>query len=197
MSDAERKRAFWIAVQARRYALLAERPDLLYPEPGLRAERVVQDEARSPLDVMLLAGVDEAGRLCASAVAALSRDAPQAKPILDLLAVLPADYLLGIYFALPEERRGKCEADPVWAYHLRRIPEGVTEAALTLRSTALDNPADVGDQVLDPQEAADFRQFSEELMRRELGMPHDLSEAEEALALAGAGALADVLGDGG
>lgn len=162
MSDVGR--AYAIAARSRRYALLAGRPDLLYPDQAVRADRLVES-GKSPFDVALLAGVDEADRLCASAVALLNRDAPQAKPILDLLAVLPAEYLLGVYFALPVERRGQCEADANWAYHLRRVPEGVGEATNALLALADDDTLDTADQILEAQEAVRFRQFSDDLMR--------------------------------
>jgi hypothetical protein len=194
MSD--RESAYRIAMQARRYALLAERPELLYPDPAVRAERVLADDAKTPLDVLLIGGADEADRVCAAAVAALQQDAPQAKPILDLLGVLPAEYLLGVYFALPEERRGQCEADAVWAYHLRRIPDGVRDAQGVLRELAEADLADVPELVLEGREAAAFRHFTDGLLRGHLGLPHDLTEDEEALAEVGAQALADVAGDG-
>jgi hypothetical protein len=189
------KRAFAIAAQARRYALLAQRPELLYPDPAVRAERLMEG-GKAPLDVVLLATVSDADRLCAAAVAMLSREAPQAKPILDLLGVLPADHLLGVYFALPVEKRRQCETDAVWAYHLRRVPDGVGEAANALLDLTLDDPQDAAEQILEPDEAAEFRRFSEGLLRRTIGAPHDLSEADEALAVAGEGAVAEVLGDG-
>lgn len=187
--------AFTIAAQARRYALLSERPELLYSGPAVRAERLMESN-RTPLDVVLLGIVSDADRLCAAAVAMLNREAPQAKPILDLLAVLPAEYLLGVYFALPVERRRQCESDAVWAYHLRRVPDGVGEAAQALLALTLDGPEDEADGILEPDEATEFRLFSEGLLRRTIGAPHDLSEAEEALAVAGERALADVMGDG-
>ncbi len=164
MSDAEHESAFLIAAQARKYALLSERPELLYPDPAVREERLMES-GKAPLDIALLAGADEADRLCAAAVAMLNRDAPQAKPVLDLLGVLPAEYLLGVYFALPKERRGQCESDAVWAYHLRRVPEGVSEAANALLDLTLDRPEDLADQILEPHEAAEFRRFSEGLLR--------------------------------
>ncbi len=192
MSDG---RAFAIAAQARRYALLSERPELLYPDPAVRAQRLVES-SKAPLDVVLLATVTDTDRLCAAAVAMLSRDAPQSKPILDLLGVLPADNLLGVYFALPQERRRQCEADAVWAYHLRRVPDGISEAANALLALTLDDPQDTADQILEPAEAADFRRFSEGLLRRTIGAAHDLSERDEALADAGQRALDAVTSDG-
>jgi hypothetical protein len=188
------ERAFNIAALARRFALLAERPALLYPEPEQRAERVLADDTKSPLDVMLIAGADEADRICAAAVAALKEDT--LFPVVSLLSVLPADYLLGIYFALPAERRGQCETDPVWAYHLRRVPEGVADAQGCLRELAEVDPDELPEQILETGEAAAFRRFTDGMLRRSLGMPHDLSDADEAIADAGVHALADVTGNG-
>jgi hypothetical protein len=187
--------AFAIAAQARRYALLSERPELLYPDPAVRAQRLVESN-RASLDVVLLATVTDADRLCAAAVGMLNRDAPQAKPILDLLGVLPAECLLGVYFALPEDRRRQCESDAVWAYHLRRVPDGVGEAAQALLDLTLDDPLTPADQILEAHEAAEFRRFSEGLLRRAIDAPHDLSDREVALADAGERALSDVLANG-
>jgi hypothetical protein len=159
-----------IAAHARRFGLLAERPALLYPEPGQRVERVLADDTKTPLDVMLVGGAGEADRICAAAVAALKQDAPQAKPILSLLSVLPAEYLLGVYYALPEERRGQCETDPVWAYRLRHAPDGVEEAMFALDNLAEADLMDLPEQVLEGDEAAAFRRFSEGLLREQLGV---------------------------
>lgn len=159
-----------IAAHARRFGLLAERPALLYPEPSQRIERVMSDETKTPLDVMLLGGASEADRVCAAAVVALRQDAPQSEPVLSLLSVLPADYLLGVYFALPVERRGQCETDPVWAYHLRRVPDGIEEAMDVLDSLAEADLADLPEQILEGDEAAAFRRFSEDQLREQLGV---------------------------
>lgn len=56
--------------------------------------------------------------------------------------------------------------------------------------------ADMPEQILEPDEAAAFRRFKDGLLRRALGMPHDLNKAEEALAEAGEAALAELAGDG-
>jgi hypothetical protein len=56
---------------------------------------------------------------------------------------------------------------------------------------------DMPEQVLEGDEAAAFRRFTNGLLRRSLGLPHELSEVEETIADAGAQALADVAGDGG
>lgn len=164
------EQAFNIAALARRFALLAERPELLYPEPGQRAERVLADDTKGPLDVMLIGGADETDRVCAAAVATFKQDAPGSKPVLSLLSVLPADYLLAIYFALPAERRGQCETDPVWAYALRHAPEGVGDAQGRLRELAELDLSDLPEQVLEADEAASFRRFSKTLLREQLGV---------------------------
>lgn len=161
-----------IAGHARRFALLADRPDLLYPDTEQRADRVLSDDTKTPLDVMLLGGASEADRVCAAAVVALRQDA-QSEPVLSLLSVLPADYLLGVYFALPVERRGQCETDPVWAYHLRRVPDGIEEAMDVLDSLAEADLADVPEAILEGDEAAEFRQFTDSLLRESLGMAGD------------------------
>lgn len=154
-----------IATRARRFGMLADRPALLYPNAEQRTERVLADDTKSAFDVMLLAGSSEADRVCAAAVATLRGDALGTKPILSLLSVLPADYLLGIYFALPVERRGQCESDPVWAYHLRRVPDGVEEASIALDTLAEDEAPEL---ILEGDEAIEFRRLTDGLLRDEL-----------------------------
>lgn len=167
------ERAFNVAAHARRFALLADRADLLYPDAGQRAERVLADDTKAPLDVLLIGGADETDRICAAAVATLRQDVPTAKPVLSLLSVLPAEYLLGIYHALPEEQRGQCETDPVWAYALRHAPEGVEHMQEALRELAELGVSDLPEQLLDADEAAAFRQFKDTLLRESLGMASD------------------------
>lgn len=127
-------RAFNVAAMARRFAMLADRPELLYSERDQRAERVLSDDTKAPFDVMLLGGAGETDRVCAAAVAALRGDAPGTKPILSLLSVLPADYLLGIYFALPGDRRAQCQTDQTWAWHIDHAPDGIEEAGSLARA---------------------------------------------------------------
>jgi hypothetical protein len=184
--------SYWIATQARRYRLLAERPELLYPDAAVRAERLLAEHTKPPLDVILLAGVDDLDRLCAAAVATLSEDGAKAKPILALLGVLPANYLLAIYHALPIERRGQCERDEVWAYHLRRIPDGIGKAAERLADLAAFDEVDAPEQILDSEDAAAFRQFSHEMLKRAIGMPHELSATDAALVAAGEQVMAEM-----
>lgn len=149
--------------------MLADRPALLYPDSEQRAERALADDTKSPLDVMLIAGADEADRICAAAVAALKEDT--LFPVVSLLSVLPAERLLGVYFALPVERRGQCESDPVWAYHLRRVPDGIGDAEVCLRELAEVDPDDLPGCILESEEAAAFRKFSDGVLRQSLGMP--------------------------
>jgi hypothetical protein len=162
-----------IAAHTRRFTLLADRPDLLYPEPGQRAERVLADDTKAPLDKMLVAGASDSDLVCAAAVAMLRQVVPKPEPILSLLSVLPAERLLGIYYALPEDRREQCEEDDVWAYHLRHAPDGIEFAQEALADIAVVDLADVPEQALGPDEGAAFRRVTQRLMRESLGMAGD------------------------
>jgi hypothetical protein len=189
--------AYEVAAQVRKFRLLAERPELLYPDVEMRVERLLSDDNRSQLDVALLAEADDTDRICATAVAMMSKyDFPRkrAEPILTLLGTLPAEDIVAMYHALPRDRRYIVDADEVWAYHLHHQPD-ITDAVATLNDLAADDDV-APDQILEPQEAAEFQDFTKRLLRRAIQVPHDLSEDEEALAVAGEQAMADVMPDG-
>jgi hypothetical protein len=185
-----------VAAQARKFRLLAERPELLYPDVEVRVERLLNDDNRPELDIVLLAEADDQDRLCATAVAMMSKDdctRRRAEPILTLLGTLPAKDIVAMYHALPRDRRWVVDRDAVWQYHLHHAPD-ITDAVATLNDLAADD--DVA-QILEPQEAAEYQDFTRHLLRRAIQAPHELSADEEALAEAGEEALADVTGDGG
>src|SRR5437868_4076218 len=120
-------RADRIALLARRFRLLADRPDLLRRDP---AEHVATATAPEPvrlnlLDAVQVAGVGDLDRLCAAGVRRLGSSRRGRATVLDLLAELEPDRLLAVYYALPEDQRSGALRDGVWAYHVNRAPAGV------------------------------------------------------------------------
>lgn len=110
-----------IAMHARLFRLLANRPELRHPDAVHRAESACDDQPPGHLcllDRVLVVRADELDQLCGYAVALLARAAPA--PVLDLLGVLTPERMLGIYFALPAERRDCVRRDGPWAYHVAR-----------------------------------------------------------------------------
>ena len=189
------ERAFLIAVQARRLNLLANRPDLLYPDAATRAERAI-DERLHPLDAILVAGASEADRLCAVGVQML-RSGNGSEAIRDLLGSLTEDDLLAVYHSLPPERQEFCRRDGAWAHALGRAPAGIGWNIDELES--LRRETDKPDRLdrLPPEDRAEFNRYCEGLLRRALGMPHELSEQEEAAAEAGERLVDGLLVDDG
>ncbi|MDX6699589.1 MAG: hypothetical protein QOE65_2986 [Solirubrobacteraceae bacterium] len=123
-------RADRIALFARRFALLARRPDLDSEDVTHRVA-VATDPSPVPLnllDAVQAAGAGDADRLCTNAVRMLRRGGPGKAAVLDLLGVLEPDRLVGIYYALPEDRRAAVLSDPAWAHHVAHAPDDVAEA---------------------------------------------------------------------
>ena len=89
------ERRYNIAFQARRFRLLADRVELLYPDAEYRIARAVEP-TRNGLDVMLAGGASEADRICAAAVKMLREPECRTTELLDLLGTLSPDNMLGV-----------------------------------------------------------------------------------------------------
>lgn len=76
----------------------------------------------SVLDAVLVSQTGQLDILCAYAVAMLRRPAARNAEVLDLLGMLDPDRIVGIYYALPEDRRHILTRDPVCAYHVQQAP---------------------------------------------------------------------------
>jgi hypothetical protein len=113
-------------MNARRFALLARRPEFLL-DRRTRAEYALADDvppgALHLLDAAMVIGASELDRLCASAVAIITAGKRPLSPLLDVLGHLDPDRILAMYWALPPERREAVMTDPVWAYHVHRSPD--------------------------------------------------------------------------
>lgn len=213
----ELSRAGTIAVQVRRFWLLSYRPDVLYCAPAERAEAVMDPEAEpvSHLDALLLGGADETDCVCAHAVVKLreyegEEAARIAATLLDLISPLDGDRLIATYHAV---RESDCPAagferlvsdHPVWSHFLEQAPQGIEDHLTDL--AALDEATARGiadtdefheamaDHADDPgygEAVAEANRFQRELLRRNLGLPHDLGPTGAYLADVGRLALGD------
>lgn len=172
-------RAHVIAGQARRFRLLADRVELLYPDRERRIKHATEP-TRNTLDTLLAGGASESDRICAAAVRMLREPKTRRAELLDLLGTLSPDNLLGIYFALPPDRRAVLESDPVWAYHVQRAPEVIAEAEADLDYIA----SRCGPDPEAPPEALAYRTKVHQRMLG-LGAEVEMSPLEEACMIAG------------
>jgi hypothetical protein len=203
------ERAGNIALLSRRLLLLSHAPSLLYGSPKARmrealtatraGEKVLtMDQRHHPLNMLLAAGADDTDRVCAAAVQKVrERGTTTARAALDLVNLLPADHLLAIYYALPEDKRELCERDPVWAHHLREAPDGIEDLMEMFAELVAE---DCEERLpLETLEARDYQAFSEGVLREFMGWPpwdatpHGLSEEEQALAQIGEDLAAECL----
>jgi hypothetical protein len=145
------RRAFEIAANARRYARLARRPELLTSDRKARASAALTDGPPGPLalyDAALTIGASELDRFSAYVVALLSspkRGSRSVATLLDSLGVLDPDRVAAIYFALPAERRAMLLRDYACARHVRDVKREVPEAEAALRDLIEETPtSDVG-----------------------------------------------------
>lgn len=156
-----------VAMHARLFRLLASRPELRHPDSVRRAESACDDQPPGHLcllDRVLVVRASELDQLCGYAVALLNRSAPAA--VLDLLGVLSPERMLGIYFALPAERRDCVRRDGPWAYHVARAD---ADAVAEAQAWWDDLPALHASNDLSPE--------AQEAMRRFIRRMH-LGEAE-------------------
>jgi hypothetical protein len=147
--SAERRRAWNIAAYARRFALIARRPEFQIGDRSARAGHALTDGPPGPLplfDAVSTIGASDLGasdldRLCGYAVAVLRRGGRGMAMLLDVLGMLDADRLCAIYFALPPERRSAVRRDPIWGYHVQHLESEIPEAEWTLSELIEDTPA--------------------------------------------------------
>ena len=125
-------RPYNVALLARRFHLIATRPEFRNELQADRVERALTDDAPGALplrDAMLIIGASELDRMCGYAVAVMSRKGTRIAEVLDVLGMLNADHICAIYYALPAERRSAVTRDPVWAYHVAQLdPDEMGEA---------------------------------------------------------------------
>jgi len=179
------ERATRIALLARRYRLLAERPELLTASRAELIERMLAAQvAIGEFDRTLILHASELDRLCAHAVRSLARRAPGA--VLDVLGVLHADRLAAMYYALPDGRREAVRRDPAWSYQVEHVPPGTDEAVAEVERCAQDAQQFTARlAALAAQAPRSARESTERwdrsMLRHEVGLPVLLTDPEREL----------------
>ena len=97
-----------IAIQARRFRLLADQPEHQYGNE--RVDAALADPGRA-LDGLLGAGVDAGDRLAANLVRML-REPSARRGLIGVLRTWPVKTGLAVFYALPPERRVALRAEP-------------------------------------------------------------------------------------
>lgn len=177
-----------IAVHARRFRLLADNPELR--ESG-------DLSGLSAFDAMLVGGASDFDWRTGSALAALSfpNDDARAAIVREVAGSLPLEEVWGVYYATTSkqvrwllrtaiDRRELYRDDS----HAARIAEERVAAIADLEPLDLEGLSD--------EDAAGFRAFSKNLLRRELGLPHELTPEEAELAEVGCELVRAMSGDG-
>jgi hypothetical protein len=165
------------ALLARRFTLLAEQVELMRHDPCERVEVLLRDGGRgtNDLDVGLVRSARELDLVCAYALRRLREPREQAA-VLDVLGIVPTEYLLGILYALPDARRAEVrQLDGVWSYHAQQheaeMPAALDEVERIRQLCAGGERARIAAE-LSPEELSGLEQFD----RATLGLPADLDD---------------------
>ena len=129
---------------ARRFALIATRPEFLAHDRADRASQALSAEPPGELhllDAAQVIGASELDRLCGYAVAVLSRPGVCTGPLLDALGVLDSDRICAMYFAVTSGRRRLLRKDPIWAYNVQQVESTMPEAVAAIAGLVADTPA--------------------------------------------------------
>lgn len=125
-------RALRIALLARRFSILARRPDLLYADRAGKLERFYDSmEPRTPLLKQLVLESDETDRLCALAVVMLNRKGMRRGELCELLSALDPDRIVAIAYALPWSARRRWDflcQQAEWSREVSGIEEDIEQA---------------------------------------------------------------------
>jgi hypothetical protein len=137
-------RAWAIAANARRYELIARRPEFQSPDRGVRIAHALAEEPPGELvlfDVAMVIGASEIDRFCGYVVSALSSGGAGMSRLLDVLGVLDDDRVAAIYYALPEEARERVlRLDGAFAVIVSRIESAMPDAEAALRDLLDSTP---------------------------------------------------------
>ena len=174
--------AYRIALKARLFRVLCDRPAYLVADRGELIERMLGAPVPlSELERTLVLGANEVDLLCAQAVRTLSHRTSDA--LLDVLAVLDPERLVAIYYALPCKRRGLVRREPAWAYHVDHEPEDTAAALADVKEWVESGQRGVADRAalvgMAPSRVCTAALGHERLaLRAEAGLPTIISEAE-------------------
>jgi hypothetical protein len=136
------RRAFEIAANARRYRLIARRPEyLLDRETRIRHALAEDAQPLHLFDAAMAIGASELDIFCGYVVSILNK--PHGRPtttLLDALGILEPDRVAAIYFALAPERRNVMLRDGPCAIHIQRVAREIPDAERRLNEFIADTP---------------------------------------------------------
>jgi hypothetical protein len=143
-SEAMESEPYLVAHYARRFELLARRPELLNKNREDRVAHSFGDSAGpGPLHLLDIANVVGAGELdflCAYAVTILRKPGGASAALLDVLGILDPVRVAAIAFALPEERRRRLRRDPYWNRAISEVECAMPEAIAALDELIDETP---------------------------------------------------------
>lgn len=129
-----------IALLARRFRLLADRPEYMRREPAERVEATMREHRQIPLSLLDQTQVQGSGEidwLCAAMVKRCrSASRRGIVGLLDVLGYLDPDRICAIYHALPEVRRAWLLADATWAYFIQQVEDDMPDALAEVEELA-------------------------------------------------------------
>lgn len=172
-----------VAMLARLYRLLADRPEYLRHDTAERYDRT--DRAAAPnlgeVEAELVGRSEEIDRFCGYAVGVLRRGGTGTAGLIDALGVLDPDRLAAVALALPDDRRATLvRSDPVWARAVADLDAGLLAQVEEVADgiNALTHKLDSGYRTTAGDVADDVRRVQEGIRRRAAGLPHDLTPEE-------------------
>lgn len=173
---APNRKALGIALYARLYRLLAERPALLDPDEGARIEKawaVAYPDVHALIDRAMVERMTELDRMCGYAVAVMRKRSSAA--LLDVLGLLDPTRIAAMYLALPESRRHIATYDPAWAFHVQRLDLSELRQAADYWDELASEPVAAPP---DPDTHDDVLRFARESSRFRAGLAHQLTHDE-------------------
>jgi hypothetical protein len=179
------RRAFSIVFMARRFVLLADRPELCVTDRAERIDRMLNlCIPISEIDRTAVLHASELDHVCVHVLRILRKSS--SKLLLDGLGIMDADRVCALYFALPVRRRKAMLRNPVWAYDVANAPPEMERAINDLRVLSDDlqvTQAAMARNGANEQALIEERRRAEQCVRNalrmEVGLPVDLTDGEK------------------
>jgi hypothetical protein len=139
----ERRAAWEIAAYARRFSLLARRPELACDDRRVRSFHALAEDAPGGLhlfDAASVIGASDADLACARVVAVLGRGAHPSRQLLEVLDAFAFDRLAAVYFALPSRARRHLRGLASWAARAEELADAVMASARAIEDLVDETP---------------------------------------------------------
>ena len=140
-------RAMAVAMLARRYTVLADRPALSEPDRDARIDRTLGLDAydRPLLDMAQVVGADDLDLMCGQAVRVLRKHCrADVLEVFEILGALDPERLLGIAFALPADTRESIrQRNAVWGWWIQQVDAEMPAACAAVADLLTANATQV------------------------------------------------------